>query len=670
MAAITWSSSLAASPYVTLTVTQTAQSVVNNLSTVSYSLVIHRPSVIYSSASKAWTITINGVKVSGTTTIGGSGNKTIKTGTMNVAHNSDGSKSLSIAFTCVLDITWSGTHIGTASKSGTMALTTIPRASSFAVGTGTLGNSQIVTISRASSSFTHTITYTCGTASGRLVTKTTDTSVTWTPPISLASQNTAGTKVTLTMTLYTYSGSTNIGTSTRTVTYVIPASVKPTVSAVLSDENNYETFFHGYVKGKSKVKAVITAGTSYGSEIVSYQLTSNDIGTFKSSSNTITTGILQTSGTISIDIIVTDKRGRTASVTKTITSHLYSEPTIPTFTVHRCLSDGTIDPKGGYCKLDYAFNVTQIGSYNPSYYKYKYKKTSETDYTTVTIPITTYGTPQYTQSGSVIFACDGNYAYNIGVSAQDYFTTVERYTSLSTAFTMFNFSSGGTGLAIGGVCTAEDRFQIYSEIETVGGVHASVIPDGTDLDEVRTSGVYTSRSGYVYPNNPNQTGGTFTLEVLHSGNVGQVFQRYTFTHKTNPHSFFRFYYNSTWGDWITADAYVTSWTNATLTNAFSNVSGYPLQYKAVGDIVYVRGKVVPNGTIAGSSSEYEIATLPEGYRPTSKSYFIQQSSNWYMWLLTVDTNGQVCFSRHRSGAAYIEANTTLQLAINASFPKT
>lgn len=114
-------------PYCTLEVTQQSQSVANNTSTIKYVLTLVRPSSISSSATKTWSVTINGTTKSGSGSIGGSGNKTLLSGTMTIPHNNDGSKTLSFSGKCQLDITWSGTQLGTISGSGTMALTKIPR---------------------------------------------------------------------------------------------------------------------------------------------------------------------------------------------------------------------------------------------------------------------------------------------------------------------------------------------------------------------------------------------------------------------------------------------------------------------------------------------------------------------------------------------------------------
>ena len=114
-------------PYVTLTVTESATSATANTSTLTYSLVIYRPSSISSSASKAWSFSINGTSYSGTTTIGGSGTKTITSGTQTVSHSSDGTKTISLSLSFTFAITWSSTYMGTYSTSGTMTLTSLDR---------------------------------------------------------------------------------------------------------------------------------------------------------------------------------------------------------------------------------------------------------------------------------------------------------------------------------------------------------------------------------------------------------------------------------------------------------------------------------------------------------------------------------------------------------------
>jgi len=114
-------------PYGVLTVKETATSTANNTSTLSISLVLKRPSSISSSSTKSASCTINGTKYTWSGTIGGSGDKTLISKTQTVTHNTDGTKTINIAASIDLDITWGGVALGTISNSGTMTLTQIPR---------------------------------------------------------------------------------------------------------------------------------------------------------------------------------------------------------------------------------------------------------------------------------------------------------------------------------------------------------------------------------------------------------------------------------------------------------------------------------------------------------------------------------------------------------------
>ena len=127
MATITIGSTAGQRPYLQLNVWESSTNVGANQSTVSFSLILKRPSRISSSASKSWSASIDGQNFSGSGSIGGSGDKTLLSGSKVVGHNSDGSKSIGFSASASLNITWSGSWIGTISGSGSMGLTKIPR---------------------------------------------------------------------------------------------------------------------------------------------------------------------------------------------------------------------------------------------------------------------------------------------------------------------------------------------------------------------------------------------------------------------------------------------------------------------------------------------------------------------------------------------------------------
>lgn len=128
MASITFrkSTKYGTEPYAILKVTQGSQDTELNTTTISYSLKLYRPSNVISSVKKDYSITIDGTTIrSGTYSIGGSGTKTIASGSRTIAHNEDGTKTLSFGASVEFGVTWSGTSIGTITKSSSMTLTPI-----------------------------------------------------------------------------------------------------------------------------------------------------------------------------------------------------------------------------------------------------------------------------------------------------------------------------------------------------------------------------------------------------------------------------------------------------------------------------------------------------------------------------------------------------------------
>lgn len=238
---------------------QSSQSIANNNSVVSWSLqLIASGGSISSSAPKSWAVTVNGTNYSGTNRIGISNGqtKTLASGSTTIAHNADGTKSFSFSFSQQIDINYSGVGwIGTKSGSGSGTLSTIPRTSSVSSTNANIGENINITINRASSSFTHTLTYAfCG-LSGTIATKTSSTSISWTLPTSFYAQIPNSRSSWGRIICDTYSGSTKIGSSEcRFDVHVeesrnkpgITASVvdiDPTTKALTGDENKLIKYY-------------------------------------------------------------------------------------------------------------------------------------------------------------------------------------------------------------------------------------------------------------------------------------------------------------------------------------------------------------------------------------------------------------------------------------------
>ena len=298
-----------------LKVYENSQNVANNTTSLSVDVqLISGNGNINSTASKDIELTINGTKYTSTCSVGIEKNttKTLFTKTVTVPHNTDGSKTVALSCLLTFDVTISGTWWGDRSLSGNVELTDIPRLSTLTSSAyRELGTGLTLSVEKKASSFTHTITYTCGSASGTIATKSSSTSLSFTPPLSLASQNTTGTSVSIKFTITTYNGSTNLGSTTHTISCSIPSSVKPSCKITVSDAAGYSV----YIKGLSKFKITVTPALAYGSDIESYSVKANG-GTYTTAA--VTTSVLSSSGTLTIEATVKDKRGRSATASVSV----------------------------------------------------------------------------------------------------------------------------------------------------------------------------------------------------------------------------------------------------------------------------------------------------------------------------------------------------------------
>lgn len=336
---------------------QSSQSIANNNSVVSWSLqLIATSGSISSSASKSWNVTVNGTNYSGSNTVGISTNttKTLASGTTTVAHNADGTKSFSFSFSQQFDINYSGVGwIGTKSGSGSGTLTTIPRTSSVSSTNANIGENITISINRASSSFTHTLTYAFCNLTGTIATKTSSTSVSWTLPTSFYAQIPNSKSSWGRVICDTYSGSTKIGSSEcRFDVYVKESTNKPGISATVVDTNATTKALTGdenkIIKYYSTAKFTLTASPKNSATTSSRSVTYNGKTITGGSGNSWTD---QFSGAVagSFQFGITDSRGYSNSVTVNKTLINYVKITCA-MTVSNPTASGecTLTIKGNY----------------------------------------------------------------------------------------------------------------------------------------------------------------------------------------------------------------------------------------------------------------------------------------------------------------------------------
>lgn len=491
-----------------LTVVEDSTNTTANTSAVSYTLKLKSGGYDFAQYGVGASVSLNGAQVAyrdrysaPQLSIGTYSSITLLSGTTTIAHNSDGTKTIAVAAT--LDMAKAYYTPGPMSISGqSMTLTTIPRATAPVVsGAATMGQAKTISLSPASSSFTHTLLYSFGSASGTIASDV-KSSVSWTPPLSLASQVPDATSGTATITCHTYSGGTLIGTKTTTVTLQVPSSVVPTISGVtLSDATSgIAAQFGAYVQSKSALKVQISASSQYGATIRGYSTTV--LGTTYTGS-TVTTSPLGQSGTVAVSIKVTDSRGRTAETTRSISVVAYSAPRITSFSADRVDSSGNADDEGTRLKVTLALSISPVGNKNTKQYKLLYKRKSDTSYTA----LQTTTPSDYSYSGTLIFTASSypefssDYGYDIRLQVSDYFTSVNSDDELQTAAVWLDLNISGKGIGIGKV-SETDAMEVAWPVDF--------------LDEIKRNGVS------LFPLDLSGNDFTGTLPIEKGGTGGQT----------------------------------------------------------------------------------------------------------------------------------------------------
>lgn len=107
------------------------------------------------------------------------------------------------------------------------------------------------------------------------------------------------------------------------------------------------------------------------------------------------------------------------------------------------------------------------------------------------------------------------------------------------------------GAAIAKPAELDGVFDVGFETLLRGGFRHPVLEPNTDLNDIKTPNTYIGANiaSNVYSNCPLKTG-TFTLTVEGAGEEGQLKQILTRCSKTEPVRYVRFFYQSTWGEWI------------------------------------------------------------------------------------------------------------------------
>lgn len=354
----------------------------------------------------------------------------------------------------------------------TYSLAVDPAKSLVSATSGNIGSPLTISITRYATTFTHTLKYTFLNATGTIVSKTSASSVSWTPDMSLCNQIPSATGGTCTIICETYNGKTLVGSSTCTATLYLPkwVQLEPQPGSFTVSPYNVGTkaesiaaFVQGYSKAEISINtAKISTAKSYGATPKSYRFsfegTSINTAPYR-------TGILSTAGTKKITCYVTDTRDRTTSIDVEFTVHAYSAPKLSDIAIFRCNSAGTAAEEGTYISAKGSFTFSSLGGANSASLQVRYGKNGES-----------LGAYQSMSSGVAKILGEGyvltDSTYVVELLLRDQLGLGVVYTDyIDTASVFFKANDGGTAAGFGKPPERDNVLDIAWDIQTRGDLY-------------------------------------------------------------------------------------------------------------------------------------------------------------------------------------------------------
>lgn len=463
--------------------------------------------------------------------------------TQTVNHNADGTAKVTLSAEWYSGISGSSYTPERLTLSQEVTLTTIPRASTL-TGEGLtstsnyIGTDLVIKFTAASGSFTHKLYYKVGNNSqvqigGTIAAETYQ--VTWRIPTSFYAQIPNAQSLRGTIYLYTYSGSTQIGTHSATFAAYVKNDVnnKPEVTLTLGESNaairaltnSTTTNVVKVVKGYSNIKATISAAGQNSATISSTKIT------YDGKTADYTAAVTYSNAkNNSWKAEVVDSRGFTNSATITPGLINYYEPTI-SCSVSMILDSNDTSKANATLTLSPTYCSVNFGAVSNSitrYYQYKESSASWDN-----SPWTTTNSNTVTISG-----LSASKTYNFRAKVEDKIKTgssaVISYTATATALPVFDFDSNDFNFNTPVNVNAQPLTVQNCPVITTGGTNGE-IPANADLNSYKNAGVYScgmSANAKTLSNTPwgNQSNNAIAFVMFVWYSVGA-------TNNTHPYSY-------------------------------------------------------------------------------------------------------------------------------------
>lgn len=542
-----------------LDVSEKSYSIENNTSQIEWWVGIRSNTAYHNhyGLSETYVVNINGTVVHNavhTPTVNSGATVWVASGTTTVSHNADGSKSISVSAS--FNNADRGTYLPTTgSCSGSLKLTTIPRATTPSIDKPSLDCGSVIKISgtSASSNFSHKVYVTWNgtkTQIGTIASGTTTPSFSYTIPTDWEKNIPDSTSGIATFTLETISGSTSVGSKTVNAAIKVRSGVVPSIGTVsISDTNSICAGIGQYVQSQSKLKFSIATSGNQGSTITSVSTKFNG-QTY--SGSTFTTQATQNSGTLSYTITVTDSRGRTATKSGSINVVAYNPPSLTNVSAKRANSSYAVDESSGtYALLHFKVGFTSLSNKNVTSFYIQYRASGASSWTKINSWANNYTLEQDYKAGNLFTSTTTTYEIAFGVKDKFMSDYSWQIVTVTPTYTLINFGKDGKSLTFFGQdgnnanrLTVNGDLAINSVKENtsstkmlVNGGNTVMYRDWNKLVNSIKSAMYPVGSVYITYNNVNPgtfLGGTWerfgqgrTLVGEGTGNDGSTSMSFT-----------------------------------------------------------------------------------------------------------------------------------------------
>lgn len=441
-----------------LDVSEKSYSIENNTSTVEWWVGIRSNTAYHNhyGLAETYTVVINGSTVHSAVhkpTVGNGQTVWVASGTATVGHNADGSKT--VAVSASFNNADRGTYLPTTgSCSGSLKLTTIPRATVPSVDKPSLDCGSVIkfTGTSASSNFSHKL-YTTWNNEEKLIATidkgSTAVSYSYTIPTSWEKNMPNTTSAIATFILETLNGDTVIGRKSINATVQVRSGIVPAIgNPTIEDTNSISKAMGLYVQSQSCIKFTIPTSGNQGSTITSVSTKFNN-QTY--SGSTFTTQAIQDSGTLTYTITVTDSRGRTATKSGSVNVVAYNPPSLTNVSAKRANSGYAVDESSGtYALLHFKVGFTSLSNKNVTSFYIQYRASGASSWTKINSWANNYTLEQDYKAGNLFTSTTTTYEIAFGVKDKFMSDYSWQIVTVTPTYTLINFGKDGKSLTFFG----------------------------------------------------------------------------------------------------------------------------------------------------------------------------------------------------------------------------